>query len=78
MLVFGCFAVLGGLLTLLLPETRDLEFPDTFEEAEALGKVLDRQATGRTNGVMDDKKFPQESNVVFDSNNMDKEENIRL
>ncbi len=25
-------------MTLLLPETRDLEFPDTFEEAEALGK----------------------------------------
>ncbi len=38
MLVFGCFALLGGFLTLLLPETRDLEFPDTFEEAEVLGK----------------------------------------
>ena len=75
MLVFGCFAVLGGLLTLLLPETRDLEFPDTFEEAEALGKDLDRQPRATTNDVMDDKKSPHESNVAFDS---DKEENIRL
>ncbi len=37
-LVFGGFAMVAGCLTLLLPETGNLALPDTFEEAEALGK----------------------------------------
>ena len=31
-------SILGGFLTLLLPETKDAVFPDTFEEAENIGK----------------------------------------
>ncbi|XP_028177379.1 organic cation transporter protein-like [Ostrinia furnacalis] len=36
--MFGGMAVISGLLVLTQPETRGLKVPDTFEEAERLGK----------------------------------------
>ncbi|KAK2147497.1 hypothetical protein LSH36_550g03002 [Paralvinella palmiformis] len=36
--VFGAVSLLGGLLALLLPETKNESLPDTFEEAENIGK----------------------------------------
>ncbi len=34
MLVFGCMALLGSFLALLLPETLNKKLPDTIEQAE--------------------------------------------
>lgn len=39
--MFGGMAIISGLLTLTQPETRGLKVPDTFEEAERLGKNND-------------------------------------
>ena len=36
--IFGLSALSAGLLTLLLPETRGRNLPETIEEAEAIGK----------------------------------------
>jgi hypothetical protein len=34
LLIFGMFAFIAGLLSMLLPETLGRKLPDTFEEAE--------------------------------------------
>lgn len=38
LVIFGGAAVLGGLLTFLLPETLNKKLPDTIEEAENLAE----------------------------------------
>lgn len=38
-MMFGGMAIISGLLVLTQPETRGLKVPDTFEDAEQLGKV---------------------------------------
>lgn len=38
LLVFGAFAFVSGLLSILLPETLGIKLPDTIEEAENIGK----------------------------------------
>ena len=37
--IIGSFAVTSGLLSLLLPETRNRKLPDTIEEAEEIGRL---------------------------------------
>ncbi|XP_066151542.1 organic cation transporter protein-like [Euwallacea fornicatus] len=38
LLIFGALAFLGGLMSLILPETLNRKLPETFEEGEAFGK----------------------------------------
>ena len=37
-ITFGSCALLAGVLTLLLPETRNTHLPETLEEGEEFGK----------------------------------------
>jgi hypothetical protein len=51
-MVFGCLALLAGLLTLLLPETSGADMPETIEVGEALVRaalVQGHSAVLRTN-----------------------------
>ena len=36
--IFGCSALLAGVLTFVLPETRGRSLPETLEEGERFGK----------------------------------------
>ena len=38
--VFGIISIVSGLLTFLLPETRNVPLPETLEEGEMLGKTI--------------------------------------
>lgn len=38
MIIFGCLALLGGCLSLLLPETLNKELPETIEDGERFGR----------------------------------------
>lgn len=35
---FGIFAIIAGLLSLFLPETKGYSLPDTFEDGENIGR----------------------------------------
>ena len=37
-IVFGCSAIVAGILVFFLPETKGQKLPQTLEEAEAMGK----------------------------------------
>ena len=39
-LVLGCCAICSGLVSLLLPETRGKNLPETLEEGELFGKYV--------------------------------------
>ena len=39
--IFGTMAVVAGSVTFLLPETLNTKLPETIEEAEAFGKLVD-------------------------------------
>ena len=43
-MIFGGVSLLGGFLALLLPETKTEDLPDTFEEAENIGKGRKKQS----------------------------------
>ncbi|XP_060519690.1 organic cation transporter protein-like [Cylas formicarius] len=43
LLVFGSLALVGGVLSLMLPETLNRKLPETLEEGEAFGKKPKRQ-----------------------------------
>lgn len=38
LILFGCTAIVSGLLVLQFPETLNTKLPDTVEEAENLGR----------------------------------------
>ncbi|XP_072018665.1 organic cation transporter protein-like [Amphiura filiformis] len=48
-IIIGCFAVLAGLLALLLPETRGKNLPETIEEGEMFGKKIASNSNGAIN-----------------------------
>ena len=42
-LLFGSLSLIAGLLSLLLPETKGTQLPDTIEEAELIGRQRHKQ-----------------------------------
>lgn len=38
LLIFGSFALFGGIITLVLPETHNKTLPDSIEDGEKFGK----------------------------------------
>lgn len=40
--MFGAMSSIAGLLSLLFPETLNTKLPDTIEEAENIGKTIDK------------------------------------
>ena len=52
-LIFGIVALIGGFVTFLLPETKDLALPDTIDEVEADSRKHDKQSVGMSNNAFD-------------------------
>lgn len=46
-LIFGLWALIGGILSTLLPETYKQNLPDTFSDAEKMGKSNNNIGEGR-------------------------------
>lgn len=40
LLIFGSFALFGGIITLVLPETHNRTLPDSIEDGEKFGKYV--------------------------------------
>ncbi|XP_052827131.1 organic cation transporter protein [Octopus bimaculoides] len=48
-ILFGIFAIIAGLLSLFLPETKGCNLPDTFEEGENIGQKVKHKTNGEDN-----------------------------
>jgi hypothetical protein len=72
--IFGIVSILGGLLTLLLPETKDEIFPDTFEEAENLGK----SRKNKSHDVEKSKGAPNGNDVIQSRGSMAGYDNVAI
>ncbi|GAB1599437.1 organic cation transporter protein isoform X2 [Argonauta hians] len=52
-ILFGILAIVAGLLSLFLPETKGYSLPDTFEEGENIGRKINHKVNGNDNNGMD-------------------------
>ncbi|VVC97942.1 solute carrier family 22 member 21-like [Leptidea sinapis] len=50
-LIFGVSSLLSGVLTLFMPETANIQLPDTVDEAEAIGKPLIKETREELKGL---------------------------
>nr|XP_023017401.1 organic cation transporter protein-like [Leptinotarsa decemlineata] len=51
LLIYGSLALMGGILSLVLPETLNKKLPETIEEGEAFGKKSKIVSTGNGNAL---------------------------
>ncbi|CAI9729437.1 organic cation transporter protein-like, isoform X1 [Octopus vulgaris] len=51
-ILFGIFAIVAGVLSTFLPETKGYNLPDTFEEGENIGKKVKHKTNGEDNNGM--------------------------
>ncbi|KAF7277417.1 hypothetical protein GWI33_007518, partial [Rhynchophorus ferrugineus] len=48
LLIFGSLALIGGILSLVLPETLNKKLPETIEEGELFGQKIKKKLTEDT------------------------------